>query len=134
MHLSAQPLDDSSDNMTPAQRLLPLALALLTIAQQSAQAAGNGSIEPYSALATPVTRTFFGAGDGRMDSRDLKAGLSRKFDGGWSLSGTYSRAYGMAGNGALDRYASAMPRADLRPLQGSRSPGGAVVMTLSRRF
>jgi uncharacterized protein (TIGR02001 family) len=75
-----------------------------------------------------------GSGNGGMDWRDLKAGLSRKFEGGWSLSGTYSRAFGAAGNGAFERYASAMPRTDLRPLQGSRSPRGAVVMTLSRRF
>jgi len=75
-----------------------------------------------------------GSGNGGMDWRDLKAGLSRKFEGGWALSGTYSRAFGAAGNGAFERYASAMPRTDLRPLQGSRSPRGAVVMTLSRRF
>ena len=72
-----------------------------------------------------------GSGNVGMDWRDIKAGLSRKFEGGWALSGTYSRAFG---NGAFERYASAMPRTDLRPLQGSRSPRGAVVMTLSRRF
>jgi uncharacterized protein (TIGR02001 family) len=75
-----------------------------------------------------------GAGNGAMDWRDLKAGLSRKLEGGWSLSGTYSRALGAAGSGAFERYASAMPRTELLPLQGSRSRHGAIVMTLSRRF
>lgn len=80
------------------------------------------------------------AGDGRvagnegMDWRDLKAGLNRKFEGGWSLSGTYSRAFGAAGAGTFERYASAMPRTDLRPLQGSKSGRGAIVLSLSRRF
>jgi len=75
-----------------------------------------------------------GSGNGGLDWRDLRAGLSRKFEGGWALSGTYSRAFGAAGNGAFERYASAMPRTDLRPLPGSRGQRGAVVMTLSRRF
>jgi len=75
-----------------------------------------------------------GAGNGGMDWRDLKAGLSRRFEGGWSLSGTYSRAFGAAGAGTFERYASAMPRSELRPLQGSKSARGAIVMSLSRRF
>ena len=75
-----------------------------------------------------------GAGNGGMDWRDLKAGLSRKFEGGWALSGTYSRAFGAGVGGTFDRYASATPRSDLRPLSGSKSRSGALVMTLSRRF
>jgi len=75
-----------------------------------------------------------GAGNGGMDWHDLKAGLSRRFEGGWALSGTYSRAFGAGAGGAFDRYASAMPRTDLRPLSGSKSRSGALVMTLSRRF
>jgi uncharacterized protein (TIGR02001 family) len=75
-----------------------------------------------------------GAGNGGMDWHDLKAGLSRRFEGGWALSGTYSRAFGAGAGGAFDRYASAMPRSELRPLSGSKSRGGALVMTLSRRF
>lgn len=82
------------------------------------------------------------AGDGRvagklnegMDWRDLKAGLSQKLGNGWSLSGTYSRTLGAPGNSAFERYASAMPRSDLRPLAGNKSRHGALVMTLSRRF
>lgn len=75
-----------------------------------------------------------GTGNAGMDWHDVKAGLSRKFEGGWALSGTYSRAFGAGSNGAFDRYASAMPRTDLRPLSGSKSRSGALVMTLSRRF
>ena len=75
-----------------------------------------------------------GAGNGDMDWHDLKAGLSRRFDGGWALSGTYSRAFGAGAGEAFDRYASAMSRTDLRPLSGSKSRSGALVMTLSRRF
>lgn len=82
------------------------------------------------------------AGDGRMagklndgmDWRDLKAGLSQKLGNGWSLSGTYSRTLGSGGGAAFERYASAMPRTDLRPLAGNRSRRGALVMTLSRSF
>ena len=196
--------------MTLVQRLLPL--MLLSFASYDAHAAGNGSIEPYSAgvasvtatatlasqyvwrgirqsdsgpaaefsldyrrpvdwsagtWASSITRDFLGiagvrgsgyldvgvkheiggamtlnlhAGDGRvagaanggMDWHDLKAGLSRRFEGGWALSGTYSRAFGAGA--AFDRYAIAMPRTDLRPLSGSKSRSGALVMTLSRRF
>ncbi|WP_323141818.1 TorF family putative porin [Massilia phyllosphaerae] len=195
--------------MTLVQRLLPL--ALLSFASYDAHAAGNGSIEPYSAGVARITATatldsqyvwrgirqsdsrpaaefsldyhrpsgwsagtwasritqdfgitdargsgyldvgvkheigaamtlnlhagdgrIAGAGNGGMDWHDLKAGLSRRFEGGWALSGTYSRAFGAGG--ALDRYASAMPRTDLRPLSGSKSRSGALVMTLSRRF
>jgi hypothetical protein len=75
-----------------------------------------------------------GAGNGGMDWHDLKAGLSRRFEGGWALSGNYSRAFGTGAGGAFDRYASAMPRTDLRPLAGSKRRSGALVMTLSRRF
>lgn len=169
--------------MTLAQRLLPL--ALLSFASYDTHAAGNGSIEPYSASVLPITATatlasqyvwrgirqsdgrpaaqfsldyrrpsgwsagtwassigeravddgrVAGAGNGGMDWHDLKAGLSRRFEGGWALSGTYSRAFGAGAGGAFDRYASAMPRTDLRPLSGSKSRSGALVMTLSRRF
>ena len=198
--------------MTLVQRLLPL--MLLSFASYDVHAAGNGSIEPYSASLAPITATatldsqyvwrgirqsdsgpaaefsldyrrpsgwlagtwassitrdflgiagargsayldvgvkheiggamtlnlhagdgrVAGAGNGGMDWHDLKAGLSRRFDGGWALSGTYSRAFGSGAGGAFDRYASAMPRTDLRPLSGSKSRSGALVMTLSRRF
>jgi hypothetical protein len=142
--------------MTFAPRLLPLALTLLSLSIQSAHAAGAFSREPYSAASAAATATLASryvwrgirqpmslnmhAGDGRvagnegMDWRDLKAGLSRKFEGGWSLSGTYSRAFDGGGAGAFERYAGAMPRTDLRPLPGSRSGRGAIVLNLSRRF
>ena len=82
------------------------------------------------------------AGDGRvagktnagMDWRDVKAGLSQKLGKGWSLSGTYSRTLGAGGSSAFERYASAMPRSELRPLAGNKSRRGALVMTLSRSF
>jgi len=74
------------------------------------------------------------AGNEGMDWRDLKAGLSRKFEGGWSLSGTYSRAFGAAAAGAFERYASAMSRTDPGRPQGSKSGRGAIVLSLNRRF
>lgn len=104
-----------------------------------ARASGDLGARSKRELAGVMTR-YLRAVDGRvagdtiggMDWHDLKAGLSRKFEGGWALSGTYSRAFGAGA--AVDRYASAMPRADLRPLSGSKSRSGALVMTLSRRF
>lgn len=142
--------------MTPAQRLLPLALALLTIAMQPAHAAGAGSREPYPATpgaagsVMPLTAQYAWRGAGYLDAGGRQApgaatalklhagdgrtaGLSRKLEGGWALSGSYSRDLGAAGSGAYERGAGAMPRADLRPLPG-RGQRGAVVMTLSRRF
>lgn len=145
--------------MTLLQRLLPL--ALLSFASYDSRAAGNGGIEPYSPSVAPLTASatlasqyawrgirqsdgraaaqfsdgrVAGSGNGGMDWHDLKAGLSRRFEGGWALSGTYSRAFGAGAEGAFDRYANAMPRTDLRPLPGSKSRSGALVMTLSRRF
>lgn len=75
-----------------------------------------------------------GAGNGGIDWRDLKAGLSRRLEGGWALSGTYGRAFGAGNGAAADRYAGAMPRTDLRLPAGTKSRSGALVMTLSRRF
>jgi len=70
------------------------------------------------------------AGSG-FDLRDLKAGLSRKLDGGWLLALNYTRAYGAAGS--YDRMATAGTRADDRPafLSAGRR---ALVLSAARRF
>ena len=108
-----------------------------------ADARGSGYLDVGIRQPLGATTTVnLHAGDGRvagkpnagMDWRDLKAGLSQKLGKGWSLSGTYSRTLGAAGNSAFERYASAMPRTELRPLAGNKSRRGALVMTLSRRF
>jgi hypothetical protein len=87
--------------------------------------------------ATWAARGADRAGNGGIDRHELNAGLSRKLDGGWALSGTYGRAsgaIGAAGGGAFERAAGTLPRPELRPLSGGKVRGGAVLMTLSRRF
>jgi uncharacterized protein (TIGR02001 family) len=72
-----------------------------------------------------------GAGNGIWDWRDLRAGLSRKFEGGWVASLNYTRAFGASG--AYDRYTTGVPRADGRPAFANVARR-AVVLSLSRSF
>jgi uncharacterized protein (TIGR02001 family) len=72
-----------------------------------------------------------GAGNGIWDWRDLRAGLSKKFDGGWVASLNYTRAFGASG--AYDRYSTGVPRADGRPAFANVARR-AVVLSLSRTF
>lgn len=72
-----------------------------------------------------------GAGNGMWDWRDVRAGLGRKFDGGWVGALAYTRAFG--GSGAYDRYTTGVARADGRPAV-SNVARRAVVLTLTRNF
>lgn len=72
-----------------------------------------------------------GAGNGMWDWRDLKAGLSRKLDGGWLLALNYTRALGAAG--PYDRATLPAARPDGRPAfqnAGRR----ALVLSMARSF
>jgi uncharacterized protein (TIGR02001 family) len=72
-----------------------------------------------------------GAGNGIWDWRDLRAGLSRKFEGGWVAALNVTRAYGASG--AYDRYTTGVARADGRPAVANVARR-AVVLTLTRTF
>lgn len=72
-----------------------------------------------------------GAGNGIWNWRDLRAGLSKKFEGGWVAALNYTRAYGASG--AYDRYTTGVARADGRPAI-SNVARRAVVLTLTRTF
>lgn len=79
------------------------------------------------------------AGDGRVAGtgnddwnwRDAKAGLTRGFDGGWSVAAAYTRAWGATD--AYDRYTTGMPRGD-GALAVSNPAKGTVVVSVSRTF
>jgi uncharacterized protein (TIGR02001 family) len=64
-----------------------------------------------------------GPGNGMWDWRDLKAGLSRKFENGWMLALNYTRAYGAAG--PYDRYSAPM---------ALRTGRKALVLSMKRSF
>ena len=77
--------------MTPANRLLPLALTLLITAMPSAYAAGAGSREPYSASANSVSATatlasqYLWRGIRQSDGRPAgQLGLDYRHASGWS--------------------------------------------------
>jgi uncharacterized protein (TIGR02001 family) len=72
-----------------------------------------------------------GAGNGVWDWRDLRAGLSKTFDGGWVAAVNYTRAYGASG--AYDRYTTGVARADGRPAFANVARR-AVVLSLTRTF
>lgn len=72
-----------------------------------------------------------GAGNSIWNWRDLRAGLSKKFDDGWTVALNYTRAYGATG--AYERYTTGIPRADGRPAV-SNVARRALVLSLSRSF
>jgi uncharacterized protein (TIGR02001 family) len=72
-----------------------------------------------------------GAGNGIWDWRDLRAGLSRKLDGGWVAALNYTRAFGASG--AYDRYTTGVARADGRTAF-SNVARRALVLSLTRTF
>jgi uncharacterized protein (TIGR02001 family) len=72
-----------------------------------------------------------GAGNGIWDWRDLRAGLSRKFEGGWVASLNVTRAFGASG--PYDRYTTGVPRADGRPAFANVARR-AVVLSVTRSF
>jgi uncharacterized protein (TIGR02001 family) len=72
-----------------------------------------------------------GAGNDIWNWRDLRAGLSRKFEGGWVAALNYTRAYGPSG--AYERYTTGVARADGRPAL-SNVARRALVMSLTRTF
>lgn len=79
------------------------------------------------------------AGDGRVAGsgndiwnwRDIKAGLTRQLEDGWTVSLNYTRAIGATG--VYDRYSTGVPRADGR-LAVSNVAHRAVVVSLTRKF
>ena len=79
------------------------------------------------------------AGDGRVagsgndlwDWHDLRAGLSKKFEGGWVAALNLTRAYGA--NNAYGRYTTGVARTDGRPAF-SNAARRALVLTLTRTF
>jgi uncharacterized protein (TIGR02001 family) len=72
-----------------------------------------------------------GSGNDIWDWRDLRAGLSKKLDGGWVAALNVTRAYGA--NSAYGRYTTGVARADGRPAI-SNVARRALVLTLSRTF
>jgi len=72
-----------------------------------------------------------GAGNGIWDWRDLRAGLSKKLEGGWVAALNYTRAFGAAG--VYDRYTTGVPRADGRPAFAN-VVRRALVLSLTRTF
>ena len=79
------------------------------------------------------------AGDGRVagpgnavwDWRDIKAGVTKSYDGGWSLAAAYTRAWGATD--AYDRYTTGVPRAG-GSIAVSNPAKGTVVVSLARTF
>lgn len=79
------------------------------------------------------------AGDGRVagsgndiwDWRDIKAGATKSFDGGWSVAAAYTRAWGATD--AYDRYTTGVPRAG-GALATSNPAKGTLAVSLARTF
>ena len=75
-----------------------------------------------------------GDGNGVWNWRDLAAGLSRRFEGGWTVALNYTRALGGAGGTSIyDRYNTGNVRADGRPWAASAGRR-SLVLSLTRRF
>lgn len=72
-----------------------------------------------------------GGGNGIWNWRDLRAGLSRKLEGGWTAAVNVTRAYGATG--VYDRYTTGAPRSDGRPAV-SNVARRAIVLSLTRNF
>lgn len=72
-----------------------------------------------------------GEGNAIWDWRDAKAGVTRVFDGGWSIAAAYTRAWGATD--AYDRYTTGVPRAD-GALAYSNPAKGSFTLALARSF
>jgi uncharacterized protein (TIGR02001 family) len=72
-----------------------------------------------------------GAGNAIWDWRDAKAGVTRNFDGGWSVAAAYTRAWGATD--AYDRYTTGVPRAD-GTLAISNPAKGTFAVSVARSF
>jgi uncharacterized protein (TIGR02001 family) len=72
-----------------------------------------------------------GAGNDAWNWRDARAGVTKAFDGGWSASATYTRAWGATG--AYDRYTTGVPGPDGK-LAYSNPAKATVVLSLTRSF
>lgn len=72
-----------------------------------------------------------GAGNDYWNWRDIKAGVTRSFDGGWTVSGAWTRAWGATD--AYDRYTTGMPRADGQ-LAVSNPAKSTFVVSLAKTF
>jgi uncharacterized protein (TIGR02001 family) len=75
-----------------------------------------------------------GSGNGEWSWRDLAAGLSKKFEGGWTVALNLSRAVGgTGGTSVYDRYSTGNVRADGRPWAASAGRR-TMVLSLTHRF
>jgi len=72
-----------------------------------------------------------GGGNAIWNWRDAKAGVTRNFDGGWSIAGAWTRAWGATS--AYDRYSTGVPRADGR-LAISNPAKGTFAVSVARTF
>lgn len=72
-----------------------------------------------------------GAGNDAWNWRDLKVGLTRSLDGGWSLAGAYTRAFGATD--AYDRYTTGVAGRGGHPAY-SNPAEGTFAVTLARSF
>lgn len=79
------------------------------------------------------------AGDGRVAGkgndywnwRDAKAGMTRTFDGGWSVAAAYTRAWGATD--AYERYTTGVPRGD-GALAVSNPTKGTFIVSVAKTF
>jgi len=72
-----------------------------------------------------------GAGNAVWDWRDAKAGVTRTFDGGWSVAAAWTRAWGATD--AYDSYTTGVPRAD-GAIAYSNPARGTFTVSLARTF
>ena len=72
-----------------------------------------------------------GAGNDIWDWRDAKAGVTKTFDGGWSVAAAYTRAWGATD--AYDRYTTGVARAN-GAIAYSNPAKGALTVNLTRTF
>lgn len=72
-----------------------------------------------------------GGGNAMWDWRDAKAGITRTFDGGWSVAAAYTRAWGATD--AYDRYTTGVPRAD-GTVAHSNPAKGTFTVSVARTF
>ena len=72
-----------------------------------------------------------GSGNDIWNWRDAKAGVTKSFDGGWSVAGAYTRAWGATD--AYDRYTTGVPRAG-GAIAVSNPAKGTLAVSLARTF
>lgn len=72
-----------------------------------------------------------GAGNDYWDWRDVKVGLTHTLDGGWSVAGAYTRAFGATD--AYDRYSTGVPDAGGH-IAYSNPAKGSLVLALTHTF